>query len=125
METDITPGKEPDTDSPDVAGCPAPICSLLPCPFCGEDGEIARGDIDPGMWQAGCSSPNCCAIIGEEFENPEDAASRWNSRSKKANDALTWEYWRDRCRKMEAEFIEANTTIEARLKAVASDECSG
>lgn len=29
METDITPEKETNTDLPDVAGCPAPLCSAF------------------------------------------------------------------------------------------------
>lgn len=60
--------------------------NLLPCPFCGSQGHIAKINSIPTVYQPMCSgyilgSVPHCGIEGPEFLSEETATAWWNSRS--------------------------------------------
>lgn len=54
---------------------------LLPCPFCGEEGEIAR--VTGGSWAVSCSAGLACYAPHPQapgWHDRQDAISAWNHR---------------------------------------------
>lgn len=53
---------------------------LLPCPFCGGDGEMACfTSTSRERWYVGCSQENCCEI-DRPYASREKAIEAWNHR---------------------------------------------
>lgn len=72
------------------------MTEIKPCPFCGADGDIYQHEykvtyavphptlddyfkwVSKYEWVADCSNCNC--VVGEHFNNEEDAIKAWNRR---------------------------------------------
>ena len=60
---------------------------LLPCPFCGDRGDV--GCYDDEHWTAECSNPDCeCSVTG--ILSKQEAINFWNRRANRW-DAFTSE----------------------------------
>lgn len=122
METDTTPEKETGTDSPDVAGCPAPICSQ----------KRATPETERALYLAGSLTNDRLAALEplcRKLERERDAALAREAAIREFCEVeMSWEWFRaefnigdtqnkslQNAKKLK-EFLSANASVEARQK---------
>lgn len=51
---------------------------MLPCPFCGSEGEFEYAEQDGGMGRAQCANKQCGVSF---FDDHDSAIEKWNKRT--------------------------------------------